>query len=494
MTNFAEAFLGAQDRAIQRRQVQEDRDKQSALGRLFGQAWNAPPDQRNGLMGLIAQNDPGAAMQMDGMFRQRGEMERRTLADEAAYAVNLSPEARANWFAGRRGAIAASNPALASLATWDWNEAEGLPVLQQLAASAGGRNQMAPKVLSPGAAMVSPDGRLIYQNPAASPAPRSQQFVQVPDGNGGFRSGIFDPGSGDVRMWDPQNGGGGNSAFSFTPAPGTEDDAAAMDFQSLAPDQQDVASQYLQRGEPFTIQGGRVMPGTGNSAPAAGGLGTTPPKGRDQVATLTPEEVAAAGFPPNSVVQRSGDGTLRAVRVPSERDANGGRALPATVVESLTKDAEKLTTLESLMGSFNPAFAGNVVGGSVENTLGRLGGERIGLTTEGQASWWQQYDRLRNVVRNELFGAALTATEAQAFEAADITPNMDPQTVTTNLAEQAAIIRRALERKSRVWESQGFNPQAVLEATSVGGRPAPAGTGPVARPIRVLRVRPAGQP
>ena len=189
--------------------------------------------------------------------------------------------------------------------------------------------------------------------------------------------------------------------------------------------------------------------------------------GGNSVSMLSPEEVAAAGFPKGSVVQRRADGSLVKVHSPTERDTNGGKALPGNIVTQLTEDTEKLNTLIDLTGSFNDKFAGNVVGGSLESFAGRLGGERVGISTPGQAEWWQQYDRYKNVIRNELFGSALTPSEQAAFEAADITPNMDPKVVKSNLARQTALIENVLKRRAAVWDAQGYNPGAVTAATRV---------------------------
>jgi hypothetical protein len=96
--------------------------------------------------------------------------------------------------------------------------------------------------------------------------------------------------------------------------------------------------------------------------------------------------------------------------------------------------------------------------------LGRLGAPGV---TKGQPEWWQQYDRYKNEVRNELFGASLTAGEQAAFEAADITPNMSPAVVRKNLAKQAQLIQQGLQRKGKTWSAQGYNREAIQEATGV---------------------------
>lgn len=152
-----------------------------------------------------------------------------------------------------------------------------------------------------------------------------------------------------------------------------------------------------------------------------------------------------------------------------------GRALPPNVVTKLTKQASVYDNNADLLSSFDDGFAGNVIGGGLENFAGRVGGERVGIATKGQADWWQQYDRQKNIVRNELFGSALTPSEQKAFEAADINPNMDPARIRANLRMQQQIIERGLARQAQVWRAQGYNVDAIAAATTPS---APTGAAP----------------
>lgn len=380
-----------------------------------------------------------------------------------------------------------------------------------------------------GNALVDPQtGRVIYQGPEV---PVNAQIVQVPDGNGGTISMMWDPRTRQLSDLPAPNGGPRSQPQGAPqPAPaqpigtGQPIGGAVVDgstgqtdpaIAALPQDQQQAAFRLAAMGRPFHVKGGRVIEGESQglrppgvpqppnrplpSLSEWGGgderLGYTPPKadaapsgyryrpdggleaipggpadkpGGGTVSMLTPEEVAAAGFPRGSVIQRKPDGSLVKVHSPTERDTNGGKALPGNIVTQLTEDTEKLNTLTDLAGTFRDDFAGNVVGGGLESFAGRLGGERVGLATQGQAEWWQQYDRYKNVIRNELFGSALTPSEQAAFEAADITPNMDPQVVKSNLARQTGLIERVLQRRAAVWEAQGYNPSAVTAATRAG--------------------------
>lgn len=151
---------------------------------------------------------------------------------------------------------------------------------------------------------------------------------------------------------------------------------------------------------------------------------------------------------------------------------SAGKPLPSPVVTKLTKQAGLYDNTTQLLDTFNDGYSGNVIGGGLENLAGRVGGERVGIATRGQADWWQQYDRQKNEVRNALFGSALTPTEQKAFEAADINPNMDPQRIRENLRMQQTLIARGLERQAKVWRAQGFNTEAIDAAVmpSIEGR------------------------
>ena len=209
-------------------------------------------------------------------------------------------------------------------------------------------------------------------------------------------------------------------------------------------------------------------PGVADRVSRGGQQLQAPKKQSGQFHQLTPQEISAYGLPEGSSAQL--DTTTNKVDVlyhPQTRDANGGKPLGQNVVDRLTKDAGKLDNLTGLIGGFRDDFAGNTVTGAIENVAGRLGGEDFGLATPGQAEWWQQYDRLKNEVRNELFGASLTAGEKAAFEAADVNPRMDPKVIRKNLSTQSRLIQAALTRKARSWAAQGYNRDAIREASGI---------------------------
>lgn len=161
------------------------------------------------------------------------------------------------------------------------------------------------------------------------------------------------------------------------------------------------------------------------------------------------------------------------------RDGGGGKALNAPTINKLAGDADKLANLDGLVNTFQDSFAGNKVGGNAENLAGRLG---LPGATPGQSDWWQRYDRQKNVVRNELFGAALTPSEQAEFDKADINANMAPATIKKNLAAQQVVIQRALKRQARTWAAQGYSTDALREATGMDDFSDSNATAPPASP------------
>lgn len=180
-------------------------------------------------------------------------------------------------------------------------------------------------------------------------------------------------------------------------------------------------------------------------------------------------------------------------------EGRGARPIPGSERTALLSASGRLSELDRLGGAFNNDFAGYVSG-----TLGDAA-NFVARNTPGdspRATWWQDYQRLKNIVRNELFGAALTATEAREFEKADVNPGQSAETVRTNIARQSTIVRQALARRARSMAADGYNTRAIEEATGiqvedaedagterrVGGGSAPAGAAAVGRggaPVRV---------
>ncbi len=134
------------------------------------------------------------------------------------------------------------------------------------------------------------------------------------------------------------------------------------------------------------------------------------------------------------------------------------------------KLAEKGVQLENVKrygDTFQDESAGYGRGGETAMWLARNLPILTGPKTENSANWWQDYDRYKNKVRNELFGSALTAGEQEAFDKADINPNMDPKLIRENLARQKHATESALAKTTRSLTASGYSPEAVEGAVGV---------------------------
>jgi len=142
----------------------------------------------------------------------------------------------------------------------------------------------------------------------------------------------------------------------------------------------------------------------------------------------------------------------------SDAAPSGGAKLPAWAASPYEAQIGIYAGLKGAKDSFKDDFGGNTLTGGLENTIqGAFGG----FGTEGQRDWWAQFKANDNVIRNKLFGAALTPSEQKAYEATTIAPSMDPGEIRRNLASRAAIVQKALARKTKFLRAQGYNGEAI---------------------------------
>lgn len=164
-------------------------------------------------------------------------------------------------------------------------------------------------------------------------------------------------------------------------------------------------------------------------------------------------------------------------------------------ITKLSEEGGKFSNLAGFKSTFEPRFAGygTEASGNVATFLGRNAPGIVPKNTAETAQWWQGYDRYKNVVRNELFGSALTAPEKAAFERADINPGMDPATITKNLETQERVAKNGLKRKANALIQAGYPPEQIsaaygldlseLGVTATGkGKTAPPGAAPTPSP------------
>jgi hypothetical protein len=187
---------------------------------------------------------------------------------------------------------------------------------------------------------------------------------------------------------------------------------------------------------------------------------------------------------------QNADGTTALVRVPLRGDAGpiaGTTSAPAprnmsvSDITKLQEEGGKYADATRFAETFKPEYAGHTILGEGPNVAGRILPEAVvGKSTAEGADWWQSYDRFKNLVRNELFGSALTAPEKAAFEKADINPRMDPERIKKNLALQKAITERGIRNKADAMISAGYKPETIAKAYGVDSRMLGGGASPAA--------------
>ncbi len=144
---------------------------------------------------------------------------------------------------------------------------------------------------------------------------------------------------------------------------------------------------------------------------------------------------------------------------PPRRDARG---LPPNAIKELASTGETATSFIRLSTNFKDEFGGkgSAFIGDIQNTIGR----NLGAGKGDQADWWQDYQNQKNIVRNKLFGSALTATEAAEFDKANINPGMKPEIIRKNLSRQKAAAIRAAKKLSGAYRTGGYNEEQINEA------------------------------
>jgi len=142
-------------------------------------------------------------------------------------------------------------------------------------------------------------------------------------------------------------------------------------------------------------------------------------------------------------------------------EARAGRPLPQTAINKLTESGATFEDFRRLGSTFQDRYAGSTAEwvGSAENWLGR----NTPFGDADQAQFWQDYQNQKNLIRNQLFGSALTATEKAEFDRANINPGQTPETIRRNVERQTTAAQRAARKLANVYIQQGYGAD-VIEA------------------------------
>lgn len=186
------------------------------------------------------------------------------------------------------------------------------------------------------------------------------------------------------------------------------------------------------------------------------GGGRAQAAGPQAVASIAREEKPEAA---PSGYRWTTDGNLEAIPGgPGDKAKSGaGKSIPDGTAKRVETNVAIRDSLQRAVSGFKDDYAGNTVTGGLENTLQSW----IGTGTPGQRDWWADFRSTDNQIRNDLFGAALTATEKAAFEATTISERMKPAEVRRNLQRRLDIVTKALDRQKQFLKKNGFSTEAV---------------------------------
>lgn len=243
---------------------------------------------------------------------------------------------------------------------------------------------------------------------------------------------------------------------------------------------------------PALEPGDRIVRGRGGAVRTVNGMIEVRDKnGQTQFRPMVKPQAAPRAAPVPVEDITDADGRVIGQRDPRtgkittiDRDAmKGGRAMSEGARKGMRELAATADAMDTAAGSFKDNYGGYgsaMLGNADLGFKARFAGDTSG------ADWWRVYQAQKNIIRNDLFGAALTATEKAEFEKADIDPGLRADVIRKNLQIRAKLTMTAVERTGRSMLAGGINPKEVEEIVgptvwarikSGGGGAAPAAPG-----------------
>jgi hypothetical protein len=154
------------------------------------------------------------------------------------------------------------------------------------------------------------------------------------------------------------------------------------------------------------------------------------------------------------------------------------KQIPQQVETKVQPLVDVRDSLNRLSSTFKSDFGGHTITGGLLNDI--QGVANVG--PDGMRDWWADWNSMDNVVRNQLFGSALTEHEKKAYEATTISPRMDPAQIEKNMNRRLAIVTAAAERQRNFLKKNGYDPDAVDALFAPLGNFG-SGVGPKARTV-----------
>ena len=154
--------------------------------------------------------------------------------------------------------------------------------------------------------------------------------------------------------------------------------------------------------------------------------------------------------------------------------AADGKEIKIGESTKLSDQSVKVDKLVDISQKFQPRFAGYPTD-AAGNVAVWAAGKSNDPNDVALFQWWQNYQDHVNTVRNDLFGAALTAPEKAEFEKSMVTKGMSPTQAQTNLRRQADAALKAYDKLDKSLRVQGYSRSALDVLKPVGfGEPPPA--------------------
>lgn len=459
-------------RGIQAFEQGRARTARNRLAELSSAALSAPVEQRGQFAPQIAALDPDAGFSFEqGIQRQQQAMQaesERKIGNMAKLLSVAPPEARGGLYAR----IAPGLRDMGYEAPEAWSD-DMMPVVQQLAGGGQPQQGRGPITLAPGSVVFDPmTGREIYRN---EPQAKSQPIARIPDGMGGEIAGYNTP-NGFVPIGD---------------APASPALPYRVNLQGLQPESVALARQQIEADMGRSLSDSEWAQ---ISAPqAAPRIGRNPPPQRAQFRQLSPQEVAAEGFPQGTIVERNTQtGETKVIRTPDAGTLKEQREIRAkaprlnAVVRSLSNISSALGDLNAGASTMGLAGTGPIdqfvtgftpEGGRLNQAVSDLQANLMALTRVPgigtQSDLETRLDSLRYPGLERGQAANNQALEGLAFFISDLA---DAYEISGD--EKTAAMVRAIRPQLRALTE----PQAA--------QPAPAA--PASSGFRVLSERPAG--
>lgn len=154
------------------------------------------------------------------------------------------------------------------------------------------------------------------------------------------------------------------------------------------------------------------------------------------------------------------------------------RDLPSGVVKDMNEKGGTYEDFNRLSTNFSDAYGGYKTG--IAGDVANLAARNLGIGNTEGATWWQEYQNQKNIVRNKLFGSALTSTEKGEFDKANINPGMTSGAIRANLKIQTDASRRAAAKLANTYTKMGYSADQIEAALGMpvseinSPKPAPA--------------------